>query len=435
MAEPNDELRQARRRLTSDRHRSGSLSRAELADRVNAFLHAETGRRFEIDANYIGKLERGVIRWPARHYRTALRHVLGAADDRDLGFHVGRSEPASLEGVDRHGFLRLLTGAGMLAATPLMESLSSPVASPVPARIGRADVEQLTAVTAAFVALDNRAGGTLVRESLRTQLRWSMGLLTARCGEDVRRDLFSAVGGLAGIAGFVAFDAYAHDEARRIYRFAVECAEQAGDWHLRANMLSNMARQDIWCGDPDTGLTHVEMALVRSDRLTNTERAMLSTVRARALAKLGPDRTQDALAAVGRADAYFEAADHREDPPEIAYYDLAQHQGDTAHALADLELAGQRTEAVTRLEFAVHNHAAGYARSRALSQITQATLLMSVGDPREGAAVGRRALGVAELGGSRRAVDLLRTLRDRAAPHATIPEVRDLREQLTYVAA
>jgi hypothetical protein len=41
-------------------------------------------------------------------------------------------------------------------------------------------------------------------------------------------------------------------------------------------LLCDIARQEIRCGDPDTALTYVEMALVRADRLTATERPMAS---------------------------------------------------------------------------------------------------------------------------------------------------------------
>ncbi|WP_148083604.1 hypothetical protein [Micromonospora sp. Llam0] len=47
-----------------------------------------TGSESEVrlDAAYIGKLERGDYRWPNQRYREALRIVLRAASDADLGF-------------------------------------------------------------------------------------------------------------------------------------------------------------------------------------------------------------------------------------------------------------------------------------------------------------------------------------------------------------
>lgn len=40
------------------------------------------------DANHVGKLERGEVRWPTSQYRAALCAVLGAARPADLGFYI-----------------------------------------------------------------------------------------------------------------------------------------------------------------------------------------------------------------------------------------------------------------------------------------------------------------------------------------------------------
>jgi hypothetical protein len=231
------------------------------------------------------------------------------------------------------------------------------------------------------------------------------------------------------VAAFMAFDAYAHDDARRTFRFGLACAEQAGNWHLRAGILADMARQAVWCGSADDGLTFVETALVRSDRLTATERAALNTMRARALAKLL--RTQDALAAVGAADEAFGSSRPAEDPPWMAYYDHAQHHGDTGHALFDLSIAGTRTEAGQRLAYSVAHHGEEFARSRAMSRTKLASLLMAVGDPRKAALVGHKALDEAASLRSRRAADDLRELYGFTGRHPSIPDVKALRDRLS----
>jgi len=134
----------------------------------------------------------------------------------------------------------------------------------------------------------------------------------------------------------MAFDAYAHHDAHRMFQFAQYCAEEAGDWHLRAKVLTSMTRQAVRCNDPDAGLTFIELALVRADRLTATEHAMLHSDRARALAKLG--RVQDAAAAVGVADEEFSHAQPINDPVYVRYYDTAFHTGLTGAALQDVAL-------------------------------------------------------------------------------------------------
>ncbi|KXK61544.1 hypothetical protein AWW66_13235 [Micromonospora rosaria] len=64
------------------------MSRQELAEAVNAYAYEHVGRRVNVDARYVGKLERGEHRWPFEPCRTALRQVLGKATNAELGFFV-----------------------------------------------------------------------------------------------------------------------------------------------------------------------------------------------------------------------------------------------------------------------------------------------------------------------------------------------------------
>ncbi|XVS61984.1 helix-turn-helix transcriptional regulator [Actinosynnema sp. CA-299493] len=300
---------------------------------------------------------------------------------------------------------------------------------PLPSVVGLTEVEEVRAAARAFEGWDALYGGGLVRTAVTAQLRFCAGLLGARCSDKVRPALFSAVGYLGHVTGFMAFDAYAHDDARRMFRFALACAEEAGDWHLRAKVLSSMARQAIWCGDPDSGLTFTELALVRADRLTATERAMLHTGRARALAKLA--RMQETASAVGAADEEFGHSRPDDDPPWMRYYDTAQHAGDTGHALWDTAVRGHfYAEARDRLASAVTGHGDEFARARAISQTKLASLVMAVGDPAEAAVLGSLALDWAGTVKSRRAADDLRDLHRFALVHDNVTEVAELRHRI-----
>lgn len=103
---------------------------------------------------------------------------------------------------------------------------------------------------------------------------------------------------------------------------------------------------------------------MRSDRLTPKEQAMLHNARVRAHAKMR--NTDEAVRAIGRSDEIFSHATEGEDTPWMAYYDHAQHHGDTGHAFFDLALlAGHRPSAAAeRLEIAIKEHGDGYVRSR-----------------------------------------------------------------------
>jgi transcriptional regulator with XRE-family HTH domain len=84
----NDLLRQAGLRTPSPSNSDQPMSQRELAEAVTAHLFRHTTRVVALDRHYISRLERGRSRWPIADYRNALRAVLNAATDADLGFCV-----------------------------------------------------------------------------------------------------------------------------------------------------------------------------------------------------------------------------------------------------------------------------------------------------------------------------------------------------------
>jgi hypothetical protein len=410
------------------------MSRSELATLVNALLFGPDKARFgSFNANYVGKLERGEIHWPQDQYRAALRHILKADADEDLGFYDPQAH--HVEGAQMLGHPAPSTTADvMLAAVslgqPSIDLLGSSDVE-MPRWISREHIDTIAELANMFEQWDNSRGGSVAREIADQTLRQSARLLTVTCPKTLRPALHTASAQLAGVVGFMLFDAYEHDDARRRFAFALQCSAIGGNWHQRAMLLSSMARQAIWCGHPDEGLTCVEMGLVRADRLTATERAMLHTVRARALAKMGASRAQDALTAVGMADEEFAHCDPAEDPEWMRFYDSAQHHGDTAHALFDVEMSIMlATEAASRFTHSVSHHQAEFARSKAISGTKLATLTMVRGDPREASMTGHQALDDAGPVRSRRAADDLRALYRATDRHAGIDEVDALRDRI-----
>ncbi|MEW2401348.1 helix-turn-helix transcriptional regulator [Streptomyces sp. NPDC046862] len=301
----------------------------------------------------------------------------------------------------------------------------------LPKVIRRDDIEQVWTASTLLAQWDNLYGGAgLVRSASIGLYRWATSLLDVRCPGQLEPQLFTAVGRLAIVMGASAFDAYEHDDARYYLGEGVKCAEHAGNWHLRASGMNWLARQAIWVGEPDDGLTYAENGLVRSDRLTPKEQAMLHNARARAHAKMR--HIDDAVRAVGRSDEIFAQATKGEDAPWMSYYDRAQHHGDTGHALFDLTLlAGHPpTAAAGRLEVAIDEHGDGYVRSRALSGTKLASLRMATGDPQEAVTVGHRALDEVGRLRSQRAIDDVQELRRIAASRSRNAGVADLRERI-----
>jgi len=435
---PNGQLRAARQRSTSTSSPGLCLSRQELAEQINAYVWDHYQKRTELDGNYLGKLERGVVRWPGKMYREALREILKVSTDAQLGFHDKHRTVISQEMVDvarkldrRTAVLSLGTlGMGGLASVAALLEDGEP--TQIPAKIGATEIAKVRSATGVFESWGYTDGGGLVREAVSAQLRWSAGLLQATCPEQLRPALFSAVGELAEITGWMAFDACAHDEARRKLHFALSCAEKADNWLLRAGVLGDLAIQAIWTGRPDEGLTLAEHALVRADRLPPVAQAPLHIKRARALGKM--DRVQDTLHAVGTADDHFAHADPANDPQYWAHYNAAYHGGTAGAALADLAIHGHHdpAQATDRLTSAISGQE--HVAYRAQDLITLATLTMVTGDPVEAAALGTAALESAATSGvrSQRATEDLRQLDHHAARHTDVGEVAEFRRHINH---
>ncbi len=185
----------------------------------------------------------------------------------------------------------------------------------------------------------------------------------------------------------------------------------------------------MWLGRFDEGLTLAELALVRADRLTTIEQAKLHATKARLLAAMA--RPAETLAALEAADACFAGTAPADVPPWMAYYDAAEHAGDTGHALADLALRDRRPDhARARLTAAITGHTPEFARSEALCQAKVATLVMAVGDPHGAARLGHAAIDRAGAIRSRRLDHYLGELTQQTDRHRTIIEVTELRERL-----
>jgi hypothetical protein len=436
LATANDQLRAARQRTASLTYPDECLSRQELAELANAWIWEHRNKKVELTANYVGKLEQGVIRWPGKLYREALRSIFGVSKDSALGFVNARSRRSvvKLDNVKRRQLVETAAlGVGTLALegpiAALLEGSSEP--TPIPRRIGATEIEQTRTAKQVFQSWNLTYGGGLARDAVMGQLRWSAGLLEAICPARLRPELLSAVGDLADTAAYMALDVGAHGEARRVFSFALACAEKAKDWPLRATVLTDMAVQAIETGQPDEGLTLTELALVRTDdRLTATGRCMLHTDRARALAKMR--RVQETLTAIGSADDHFAHSTPDNDPPFMAYYNAAFHAANTGHALFDLAILGHDPgEATDRLTAAVAGLTTG--RPLARCQAKLASLTMATGDPLQAATIGHEALDATSMIRSRTTADNLRELARYAAAHQNLDEVAHLRHRISTV--
>jgi hypothetical protein len=411
----NQLLQVARIQIPSTRARGKGLSRDELAIKINDYLWDRYRQRADLDANYIGKLERGIIAWPNHRYREALRHVLNVSNDSTLGFHNTRRATVARDISPRSSLALLLAGIE---------------APPQPRRVTKWHVDNIVHVAETIKAAHHLHGGWSMHDAVVAEIRHAARLLALPCPGELRQSLHTAVAHLAHTAGFGAFDGGQHDTAFRFFNFGLSCAQDGCDPHSSAYVLSSMARLATWIGQNERGLAYADRALLNACELTHTEQAMLHAARARSLASMHD--VPGAIRALGAADEHFADSTSANDPVWMAYYDYPQHCGDTGTALLDLARAGHRIDqAFERLTDAYRRRDSRYRRSQTMSQILLATLTVTVGDQAQAVAIGNNAIDLAKDIHSHNILDLLGGLYQASTVHNGHPAVRELRATVT----
>lgn len=433
--ELNELLRAARK--------AAGLMQGELAERANAQVEAIASGPGAMDGDYVSKLERGIIRWPSKEYRQALREALHATTDAELGFFCTRSHIATVvrspqsesggDDVERKAFLRVLAGsvASLVISDPLSEFTARAAAASTGRRVGQAEVDQIQHMARMFATQDHLYGGGLSAQGVVTHLSTAAELFDGRFAtETVRQRLFSAVADLADTAGGMCFDAGLHQHAERCFRFAVGSATEAGDWSLRAKALSGLANLSVHQGHQDDALSFSEMALVRADRLSPVVRAVMHTRHARALGIAQPGRESDCLAALDAAQRQF-ARRASDEPAWMAYYGQAHLDRDTGRALLGLALnGGGYREAQQQLTAAVAQFPSGYTRGKVLAMANLATLTMARDDPAHAVTLGNDALAAVGSVRSDRVLDAFRKLRTAGNKYRRMPVANDLNHRV-----
>ncbi|MBO0608990.1 hypothetical protein [Myceligenerans salitolerans] len=405
------------------------MTRAELADAVNQYIWSTTGQHCALDAATLARYERGTVRWPGAAYRTGLRAVLGAGSDAELGFHptrrgaaataavsvLGGSEPVRWAGVDPETFLRTLSDAE------------------APRRVSWTEVELVRETTRVIATSENTFGGGLALQMATAQLRLATGLLDAAGTVEVRQAAAQAVGNLAGVVGFAAYDMADYALTDRCYHLALWCADEGRSAALRATVLADMARKAAHLDHHGDALEMIEAAQELRGDLTATGRAMLAASRARLLART--DRPRDAREEISHADEWFAMRDPATDPPWLCYYDDAEHQGSIGKTRLPLARAGIDVEdTIDRLSTAVARHNPQYVRSRTFSRIRLATLHCSIGDVTTATEIARVAMDDAATMRSARMREELTTLASATAGLRS-PQISELRSNILTILA
>ncbi len=211
----------------------------------------------DMSGNYVGRLERGTMRWPNADYRSALRAALGAETDAALGFfppggsagvssiagpiisdthHVAR-EPRLDEDDDDMERRQLLIGGAAAGLTAITH---------FPARISMTDAERLAERVDHYVHAEQRVGvGTLARAAHADFRNAEEMMRTHDIASAAEPAFVSAVGNMAVMAGWLYYDSDKQDAATACYRDALAMAAEIGDDELAAHTCLNKALQTI----------------------------------------------------------------------------------------------------------------------------------------------------------------------------------------------
>lgn len=243
-------------------------------------------------------------------------------------------------------------------------------------------------------------------------------LVRSQCPAALEAELYAAAAWLMRAAGFAAFDIGAYPLADDLLGAALQLADDAGNPSIRARVAGTRARMLSWLGDQQGAILLARTSL-RSSGLMPTERAMLHSLHARALGRMGKaDETREAIDLADVAMGQIEPGEMG-DRPWAAFFSYPDQQGDTGRALLDLSAAVGRAgqvyvpEAIARHQTAAAGHdPASRRRSMALTYVSLAVGDVVQGAPDMAARHGREALSLVHGNlESRRVYDELRTLR------------------------
>lgn len=302
-------------------------------------------------------------------------------------------------------------------------------------RVGRADVDAVWSMCAAFADADRRLGGGHARRTLICYADDAVApLLTGRYTDAIGRQLFAAVARLCDIAGFMCFDSGRQGLGQRYFITALRMAKTSGDQALGAHILTDMSMQAQHHGHAHEAVALADAGVAAAARSgSGSTLARCHAVQARARALEGDAGGSDH--ALNQAERALQRAGVRSEPFWASFFTPQQLAAEAMYAAADLHRAGLvRRHAADALS-AVDSMQRRYVLATAT--LAASYLPAEDGPAADGDAdVGRACevlngvLPVISSMTSARALGLVRTVRDRLACYPDMTAVQELKRDL-----
>lgn len=280
-----------------------------------------------------------------------------------------------------------------------------PAPTPVPSRIGLADVEQVAATTERLKQLVGDLGGIPMTDALTAHVQAGEALLGAAMREPVRQRLLVALSDAHHAAGCAAAGAGLRDLTRQHYSRAMDCAAAAGDLLRAVLSLDSVGCMELGI-EPNEALKFFQLGAATAP--SPLSRAILEYHCGLALGLL--DLGDEALTALRRGhDSY--AAGHDEPRPWKHFATALPHiEGRTHLALGRFDRAV--TAAASAAEASHHAVVCTVSNSSLL-----AAAQLRCGELRSGLSTAERTITLAK---GLRSV----SLRDELAPLQEAAEAR-----------
>lgn len=184
--------------------------------------------------------------------------------------------------------------------------------TPLPRRVGLAEVKQVAATTQRLDGLVGDFGGIPMTGALTAHARVSEALLSADMRESVRTQLLVALSDAHRVAGGAAASAGLCDLARQHFVRGMDCAGEAGEMLRAVFALDSLGRLELGVGQPDEALKLFQLGAASAR--SALARSRLEYDCAWAFGLLGEAR--EAIAALRRADDSHQTASDEPRPWE-----------------------------------------------------------------------------------------------------------------------
>ncbi|MFD0746673.1 hypothetical protein ACFQ1L_36065 [Phytohabitans flavus] len=435
MITPNTLLSDSRLQMASPLRPGQRMSRPELADAINAALdRLYPGRDLTahyVDFRWIGKLERGETRWPSDQRRAALRHVLGATTDTQLGLYVQRRSDRVQEGPFHGSPGGWVHRPSQLAPRPIrpIPNAQQPSSAKRLAITSPAHLEQillhLREQWHALVKTDNLLGprfalaGVLnqisVVEALRSVLRDEQRLEVVRLGAQY-----------AESAAWLYEDAGNIAQTRYWTNLAMEWAHEGDDERMVAWTMFRRSQQAAATPNAAQAIGLAQAARRNEEQLATPTRAAIRVQEAYGHALGGDEYASQRL--LDEAHTWA-ASDTVGDA----------HEGHGSYCTPghiEIERAtcwlttGKPKKAIRLYEDALRTLPPVYQRNRAAALSRLAVAYLVDGQPEQAASTAHVALPIARSSGANRIFEEIKGIGADLAPHRPLQPVAALLDDL-----